>query len=477
MSQNDRIVKYSPSGKVLKAFHESPAFVRGIMGPVGSGKSTACVMEILRRASLQKPSPDGIRKTRWAIIRNSYPELKTTTLKTWAEWCPLSYGKVNMDSPFLHHVKTIDMDLEVFFLALDRPEDARKLLSLELTGAWINESREVSKTIVDALTGRVGRYPSKMQGGATWSGVLLDTNPPDTTSWWYRLAEEETPNEWEFFQQPSGRSPEAENVPNLPERYYERLVQGKDADWIKVYADGEYGFLIEGKPVFPQFRDSIHTSQINLVPDPHFGIMIGADFGLTPAAVIAMKYPDGRWEILDEICTDNTGVRRFAELLSTYIAVHYPDNVVVGCWGDPSGAYGADSEDETALGIMNAVTKWKWRPAPGENTIHERLECVRNVLNRLVDGKPGIMFSPKAATLRKAMVSGYHYQLASSGNGVVVHETPRKNEYSHVSDALQYLLLGGGEFDAVLNRQPDRKKNRPRFAKGHNDGPFDNGSF
>lgn len=469
----DQIIKYVPAGPIIKKFHESKAFVRGLMGPLGSSKSTACIIEILRRAQMQAPSPDGIRRTRWAIIRNSYPELKTTVLKSWTQWCPLSYGKVNMDSPFMHHVKTNDLDMEVLFIALDRDEDARKLLSLELTGSFLNETREIPKGILDALTGRVGRYPSKIQGGATWSGIIMDTNPPDTTSWWYKACEESTPEGWEFFKQPGGLTEFAENTSNLPENYYHRLSQGKETEWIKVYVDGEYGFLTEGKPVFPQYRDSLHCSPVNLVPDEHFGILIGVDFGLTPAAVIAQKYPDGRWEILDELTTDNTGIKRFAELLNQYVALNYPDHSVVGAFGDPSGAYGADNEDETALGIMNNITKWNFKPAPGDNTLYERLECVRNVLNRLVEGKPGITISPKCSTLRKGFANGYSYKLAQSGNGAVTHETPTKNQYSHVQDALQYLLLGGGEFDAVLNREPGRRKNRPRFAKGFDKGPFD----
>lgn len=466
------ILKYSPAGATIKRFHESSAFVRAITGPIGSAKSTACVIELLRRAKMQEKSPDGIRRTRFAIIRNSYPELKSTTWKTWSTWAPAIYGKTNFDSPIIHHIKTNELDCEAMFLALDRVEDARKLLSLELTAGWVNECREVPKGIIDALTGRVGRYPSRLQGGCSWSGLLLDTNCPDTSSWFYKMAEEVRPDGWEFFRQPSGISPEAENLENLPKDYYKRLMAGKDDDWIKVYVRGEYGFLSEGKPVFPQYRDSIHCAQETVEPDKHFALMIGADFGLTPAAVIAQKYPDGRWEILDEITTDNTGVKRFAELLSTYVATNYPDHIVVGAWGDPSGAYGAENEEETALGIMRANTKWNWRPAPGDNTLHERLECVRNVLNRLVDGHPGILVSPKCKMLRKGFASGYSYKLAQSGNGAVTLETPQKNEYSHCHDALQYLLLGGGEFECILNRMPDRKKNRPRFAKGHDQSPF-----
>ena len=61
-------------------FTQSKAFVRGLIGPVGSGKSYACASQIFRRAIEQKPSPkDGIKYTRFAIVRNSYPMLKTTT--------------------------------------------------------------------------------------------------------------------------------------------------------------------------------------------------------------------------------------------------------------------------------------------------------------------------------------------------------------------------------------------------------------
>lgn len=469
----ERVVKYEPGGPTVKRFHESKAFVRGIMGPIGSSKSTACIIEILRRSAQQEPSPDGIRRTRWAIIRNSYPELKSTTLKSWNEWAPTSYGKINMDNPFVHHVKIGDLDMEVFFLALDSPEDARKLLSLELTGAFINEAREVPKQILDALTGRVGRYPSKKMGGATWSGIMMDTNPPDSQSWWYKSCEEERPDGWEFFKQPSGRSPDAENLANLPVGYYSRLLAGKDAEWIKVYVDGDYGYLIEGKPVFPQYRDTLHCAENPLIATPHLGLLLGVDFGLTPAAVIAQKTIDGRWMIIDELVTDNTGVKRFAELLVSYVRTNYPDHQVLSGWGDPAGNQRATTDEETALEVMKNVTDWKWLPAPGDNTLTERLEAVRGCLNRLVDGKPGILLSPKCQMLRKGFANGYHYKLAKSGNGAVVHETPNKNEYSHPHDALQYLLLGGGEFDLVLNRLPDRRKNRVRMAIGYDKGPFD----
>lgn len=185
------------------------------MGPVGSGKSYACCAEIFRRAVEQKPSPrDGIKYSRFAIVRNTHPMLRTTTLKTWLELLPEDvWGPVKYAPPITHHIKlpprdgAAGIDMEVIFLALDDPKDTRKLLSLELTGAWVNECRELPKAVIDGLTHRVGRYPTKADGGPSWRGVILDTNPMDDDHYYYRLAEKEKPGgkfNWEFFRQPGG---------------------------------------------------------------------------------------------------------------------------------------------------------------------------------------------------------------------------------------------------------------------------------
>lgn len=471
--QPERLVKYKPSGPTVASFHNSPAFVRGIRGPVGSGKSSGCVVEILSRAAEQFISPaTGTRKSRWAIIRNSYPELKTTTIKTWFEWCPQEYGKYTQDSPITHHVKVGDLDMEVLFMALDRPDDVKKLLSLELTGAWINESREVPRAILDALTARVGRYPSKAQGGCKWSGVLMDTNPPDDQCWWYEFAEVETPKGFEFFSQPAGDSPEAENLANLPTDYYERIKAGKDEDWIKVYVKGEYGFVTEGKPVYTSYRDGIHAAAEKILPAHSSPLLLGADFGLTPACAIGQKLVDGRWIIVDEFIMDNSGIVRFAENLRAYMARTYPEFEVECGFGDPAGNQRSQSDERTALEIMNTHTKWKWRPAPS-NDLTMRLESVITCLNRLVDGRPGILISPNCKILRKGFAGGYHRKFIKTGTGTNVHETPAKNMYSHPHDALQYLLLGGGEHDVVLGKASRKKgKREVQIAEGVDYNPL-----
>lgn len=232
-----RGLDYTAPPKVAE-FLRSNAFVRAVVGPVGSGKSSGCIVELVRRACEQKPGPDGLRRTRFVVIRNTYGQLRDTTRKTLEQWIPPDWGTWH-EQAFTFEMKFQDVHSEILFRALDRPEDVKKLLSLELTGAYINEAREVPKHVLDVLQTRVGRYPSKIQGGATWFGIWMDTNPWHVGHEFYKLFRSK-PEGHELFEQPGGRDPDAENVENLPPGYYQRLCAGKDAEWIAEYVDGKY---------------------------------------------------------------------------------------------------------------------------------------------------------------------------------------------------------------------------------------------
>jgi hypothetical protein len=437
----------------------SDAFFRGIMGPFGSGKSTACIMEILFRAGEQRVGSDGKRHSRWAIIRNTYPELKTTTIKSWHQWIPSHLGRWVDTGPPSHHLQFGDIDLEVIFLALDRPDDIAKLLSMELTGAWINECREVPKAVVDGLTGRVGRFPSVLMGGCSWSGIIADTNPPDNDHWWYRLAEEEKPEGWEFFRQPGGLDPQAENRENLPNKYYERQMSGKDEDWIRVYIHGDYGFVRDGKPIYPEYRDSVHCKEFELLPLP---IYIGIDFGLTPAAVFGQRTSMGQWRWHSELVTEDMGAKRFAEVLRAVMAERYRGMEFAQVIGDPAGDTRAQTDEVTPFQILKAAGI-PAHPAPTNDFIKRR-ESVANCLGRLVEGEPGLVVHPNCKTLRKGMAGGYNYRRLQVSGEERYRDSPDKNFYSHVCEAGQYMLVGAGEARDLIKRHRPYN-NRRAFAE------------
>src|ERR1700730_14797944 len=60
--------------------HSDDSFVRVIMGPYGSGKSTWAITEMVRRACEVPAWYSGRRRSRWGIVRNTSGELSSTTL-------------------------------------------------------------------------------------------------------------------------------------------------------------------------------------------------------------------------------------------------------------------------------------------------------------------------------------------------------------------------------------------------------------
>lgn len=420
---------YGPVPTVAE-FAKSDKFIRGLMGPFGSGKSTGCVMEIIRRAHEQEPMSDGVRRSRWAVIRNSYPQLRDTTIKTFHDWIPPAHFGVwkAQDHDYLINGFR-GVEIEVLFRALDRPDQVSNLLSLELTGAWINEAREIPKAIFDALQGRVGRYPPERDVGATWAGIMLDTNPPDEESWWYKYFEEERPYNAAIFKQPSAIGPHAENLRNLRAGYYENLAQGKDKEFIKVYIEGNYGFSMDGMPVYPEYKDEVHCRPVEYIE--RLPVYRGWDFGLTPACIFSQFTPRGQWRILDEILAEEMGVERFADqvlLKSTQYGGDFIDH------GDPAGNARSQTDEKTCFSILQAK---KIMISGGEQDLTSRLESVKKALNSMVDGDPGFIMDPRCRKLRKGFNGGYQYRrIQVSGDKFT--DKPDKNMYSHPHDALQY---------------------------------------
>lgn len=407
-------------------------------------------MKLLRHAQRQPANAQGIRKSRYVVVRNSYPELKTTTVKTWEQWVPKGIGKFTEQGPMTHHIRSNEIDMEVLFVALDRPEDVAKVLSMELTGAWVNEAREVPKPIIDGLTGRVGRYPPVRDGGCIEPQIWMDTNSPDTDHWWYRAAEESVPDGWAFFAQPSALSVEAENIRNLPPQYYARTLAGKDDDWLRVYIRGEYGFVREGKPVYPEYRDATHCREFDLIPG--LPVHVGLDFGLTPAAVFSQRTATGQWRWCSELVTDDTGIYRFAELFKVHVAEHYANFKIEKVTGDPAGdaRSPADKTERTTFQILSALGI---KAAPAlSNEWTKRREAVAMPLGRLIDGEPGLIIHPRCKITRKGMAGGYCYRRIKVSGDERYEDKPLKNMYSHSCDAGQYLHLGGGEWNELVNR-------------------------
>lgn len=459
---------YAPS-PVAKRFHACHKLVRGIKGPVGSGKSVMCAMELFSRSLEQSPDANGIRKTRHVIIRNTFPQLISTSLKTVMDWIPEGVAHYSMSSPVSG---VIDLPLsdgtrvysEWLFIACDVEADIARLKSLEVTMVWINEASEIARSVLDQATVRVGRYPSKDDGGATFHGVIFDTNPPDDTHWVYELGEVKKPDEFVLFNQPpalirvvskdkhityipnDGKNPQcsepAENIEHLTDgfNYYLKGVNsGKDEEWIKVFILGQYGSTMTGRPVFPEFNDSLHSAKEPLTPYKGLPLLLGWDFGLNASCVFCQLTPKGCLNVIDELTSESMGIQRFVrDMVKPKIKNEYPEMKLLGV-GDPAGGQRSQTTEQTCLQIL-AEEGFDVEPA-STNEFVARREAVSHYLTRLTDGAAGFQLSPKCTVLRKGMLGKYCYRRMKIAGSERYTDRPEKNIFSHLQDALQYAAL------------------------------------
>lgn len=464
----------------ISRFMASDAFIRGLVGPLGGGKSSGCVWDLAQRGVAQRPGPDGVRRSRWVVIRNTSKQLEDSTIRTFLAWFPPHIHGSWLPSKGNYTVRSLkaaanepSAEIEFQFRALDRPDQIGNLLSTEYTGGWINEGREVPWAIFEALMGRVGRYPAMRDGGASWFGIISDTNAPDTDSKWFKFFHDTDHSEAveamstalvkrgmppiqledyaQCFRQPSGRGPIAENLPNLTAAYYERLAVGKSDDWNKVYIDGEYGFTVDGLPVFPEYSDSWHCPEEEKLRPKLTGdlpIYRSFDFGLTPACVFSQITPAGQWIVTDELVATDMGFDQFSDEV-----LEYSNRNLRGCSfvniGDPAGQQRAQTDERTCFAIA-AAKGMPMQAAP--QTLRIRLEGTRKPLRLSIGGgKPQFLLHPRCRNLRKAMLGGYHYRRLKVSADRYTDE-PDKGPDSHVADALTYA--GAYLFGPALQSQP-----------------------
>lgn len=455
-------------------------YVRVLAGPIGSGKSVCCAHELMRWAAMQAPNAAGIRKTRFLITRNTADQLKSTTLKTIIDWFPPEvYGRWAASDKTLFYTlrlpdKTV-IQTEWMLIALDTPDDVRKALSLEATGLWGNEGRELHPEVVDGLLMRVNRYPSMKDGGATRPGAIFDTNFPNEDTWW-ETQMESPPRNWGVHIQPeavitrdkylekyreepqenavfeSGQDvvyaidPAHDNYDNLAKDYYPNTGEGKTEDFIRVYLRCKYGRSLGGKPVYEAtFNPERHIRRgLRPVLSEQYPLCVGLDFGRQPAAVIAQLTPSGQVMVLGEVVGANMGMEKFVKTLFTPYMFRKFGAHSFFIAPDPAGFQMTQLGEKSPAGWLRGAGFQLVRPPT--NDIDPRVRAVEELLMGGVDTNPMFLIDDEAAPITtQGLKSKYRWKTDKNGQLMATRE-PVKNAWSHPAEALQYLamVISGG---------------------------------
>lgn len=536
-------IDFTASPTLGRAFMDQSYFV-GVEGPPGSGKTIWSIAKLLSYALQQEPGPDNVRRTRWAVIRNTYPDLKSTTIQSWqAIMKPEFTTPVVYSSPIQWHYKRPPaqgqpgLDVLVYFLALDNASDVRKLKSLELTGAWVNEATEIVPEILEVLTTRCGRYPSVGQFsdssegqespagvGATWQGIIADTNAGDDDNWWHRWKVQvpdesltQQGREWSFYQQPpavlechktgagwavneaghepvavpqrnivqsAGRfwcvNPAAENLRNLTPQYYERQLPNKTLGFIQRFLQVKTIYLADGKPWVPEFSAEMMVA--SLPYDANLPLKGGIDIGsgtLQPAAVLGQRGQFSDLRVLRELAMFDIGLEAFAVELQAFIAQEFNvPHTAVDFTIDPA----AEARD----GFF-AVTWLQHLRARGfkvrtafTNDQNTRREAMALPMGRLVSvggkARPGFMVDRSCTMLIAGLAGKWNLRRIQTAGTDRYHNQPEKNKWSNVCDGCGYFCLGAGEGRNLVHaadpRFPSTQQARRQVTPSMDFSPF-----
>ncbi len=423
----------------IKLFHNDTADIRAIVGPVGSGKTAAVSWEICYFLPWHMLKHYGVKKTRWAIIRNTHPELRDTTQKTLFEWFDIGHHKVQANEYRI--IYPDGPDVEILFRSCDRPDQIKQFKSLELTGYWIDESIEVASEVKRMLKNRIGRYPRK----SPRRFGIETTNPPDIEHEMYSQFKWITgvpesaplptgkplPNHHGFWQPPR------ENEANLRKNYYDNLIDDyRDVpDWIEMYVQGLPGILVKGKLIFHKFNKRYHVAEEPLIWSKGPLYRGWDNSGNTPACVVLQEPSAQQFQVLKEFFSDKMGIVDFTSMVVAECNILYSNAEFVD-FGDPAGA---NKYSQRAGGFTSNAKLMSEscgvNVLPSEQNWDARQQCVERALGRI----DGLLFDQSCMKLINGFMGGYHFpEIGTSG---LFKDMPEKNKYSHVHDALQYVLL------------------------------------
>lgn len=416
----------------------------------------------------------------------TYPELESSTLKDWLETYPEGvFGTLKRSKPMTFDFQIDDVRAEVIFIALDVPDDIRKMRSTQFTGAYINELQFVHKAIFDELHSRAGRYPRVIDGGPSWSGVIADMNAPPPDHWIPLMRGEvplpetmsadearayQWPKGWKFLKQPAGLieefgargevvgyriNPACENQKWMQNTYL-KIAEGKSKVWIDSNIMNRVAVAVDGQPVWSSYKREVHDATEEIRPFDGEGLIVGLDFGMQPAAAV-MQQVRGYWTVLAEVVGKDEYAKDFAPRLKRFLATKFPHHFnegMISFYGDPAGDYAASAADRTPFEIFKAHGMMV-RKAVDKDSAVMRHEAINDLFSQIRDGIPVIRINPDCRMIRAGAQGGYYFKRLP-GTSSLKNE-PEKNSYSHPCEAVEYAVIAGGAGRKMVGRAASPK--------------------
>lgn len=511
---NAPLRRLNSPGPIASAFLQSRAFIKGIIGPVGSGKTLSALQAGLRVGAIQGGRKDErgvlVRTGRVGVIRESYPNIEANTLKSWFNIVPEEEGRFSWKAPYVHAFKKVlrrdredgrpieVLNMEMEFRAIGDRSVEEVTRGWEVNAVVIDEFDLQPPELVSFLSGRVGRFSNLDPSLVVDPQIICSLNMPYIDNHAYRMLVERDLGELdpeqdpdlaaalegrpllECFIQPGGRDPAAENLHNLRggRGYYALQVAANKQrpGYVDRMVDNKPVPMQFGQPVNPKFNYSRHVRALEF--DPRRKLIVPMDQGLFAAAVAMQRTPMGQIRTLRECvfmredgkALEKIGPTAFGQAVRAMLGEHFPDlrPEMLRFVADPAAfAAGdrADNEHDWILAVQKALGSKIRIHRAKSNSPQLRNEAIWKA--QLEDD--GYAVDPSCKHLIRGHLGGYHYAKAERTEGEIKgHLVIADTIYTHVCDAEQYGALEG---EHVISDIRGKGRREGRVVRNDSDYP------
>ena len=199
----------------------------------------------------------------------------------------------------------------------------------------------------------------------------------------------------------------------------------------------------EGKPVYEDFNRSIHVKPGVIEAEPGIPLLLGWDFGLTPACLIC-QLVGRQLRILEEHLETNGSIDKLAPVIWNRIQTGYRNWTMneeqVISFIDPAGMQKVQTDESTCA--QELMSQGFRKIYLGPMLWEPRKLAVNTFITKIYSEGPALLISEdNCPILIEGFGGGYRYpEKALEIEPIKVR--PLKNKYSHPHDALQYVASG-----------------------------------
>jgi PBSX family phage terminase large subunit len=288
-----------------------------LMGGSRSGKSLLIIHSLIIRALRVK--------SRHAIIRKTFNSLKRSIWNdTLIKVLQLAFPQVIVAFNRSDYILTFPNGSEIYFIGLDNPKSAEKILGLEVSSLFFNEISELDFSSVQLAITRLAEKNELVKR------CFYDMNPNAKNSWAYYLfikglnpSDNEplvNPEDYGYFQiNPIDNTENIDEnylklLESMPEKERQRFLYGEFAE----SGNGAVYYAFDRERNVEEFSQSYQIGQVR----------IGLDFNVMPMCGVISYYVNNKFYIWDEAFLENSDTYKMSDYLKSkkYIGTIYPDS-------------------------------------------------------------------------------------------------------------------------------------------------------